>query len=260
MSETSHSLHALPLPYAGLPYVDDVERFDETGDGPLFSKIADILLEARLEDTFGVSLLHVHFTLGAGEVVWESHDRRANTLSTGVCTQASVLSRGGLPTSCGFWTAAGCRLPSLVTGLARRTCRGLRPRWSASGDCWKRRGRRGGSAFVWHRAACAPGRYASMWSAPTRPGGARSWRPNGCRCATAGRISIHPGRSGLRCWREPALSATPASGAAPSARPHASSGASTVPGMMERRTNPVRDPGVKEADPGLRCRLGLARL
>lgn len=102
MSATSHSLHALPLPYAGLPYVDDVERFDETGDGHLFSKIADILVEAGLENTFGVSLLHVHFTLEAGEVVWESHDRRANTLSTGVCAQGSVLSRGGLPTSWRF--------------------------------------------------------------------------------------------------------------------------------------------------------------
>ncbi|QGZ35992.1 hypothetical protein [Stappia indica] len=102
MSAISHSLPLMPLPYVGLPYVDDVERFDEMGDAPLFSAIADTLIETGFDDTFGVCLLHVHFTLGSGEVVWESYDRRANTLSTGVCSQASVAARGGLPTSWRF--------------------------------------------------------------------------------------------------------------------------------------------------------------
>ena len=91
--------NGLPLPYAGLPYVDDVERFDPAGDAPLFAAIAEILIEAGLDDTFGVNLLHVHFTLAAGEIVWESHDRRTNSLSVTVCARDSALSREGRPTS-----------------------------------------------------------------------------------------------------------------------------------------------------------------
>ncbi|WP_428699502.1 hypothetical protein [Stappia sp.] len=91
--------NGLPLPYAGLPHVDDVERFDPAGDAPLFSAIADILIDEGLEDTFGVNLLHVHFTLAEGETVWESHDRRANSLSVTVCARGSALSREGRPTS-----------------------------------------------------------------------------------------------------------------------------------------------------------------
>ncbi len=90
---------ALPLPYAGLPHVDDVERFDPAGDAPLFSAIAGILIDAGLDDTFGVNLLHVHFPLGEGEAIWESRDRRANTLTTSVCAAGSVAARGGRPTA-----------------------------------------------------------------------------------------------------------------------------------------------------------------
>lgn len=118
MSATSHALHALPLPYAGLPYVDDVERFDEAGDGPLFSAIADILIDSGFDDTFGVCLLHVHFMLGSGEVVWESYDRRANTLSTGVCSQVSVATRGGSPTSWRFLNGRWLPLAFARHGLA----------------------------------------------------------------------------------------------------------------------------------------------
>lgn len=118
MSATSHALHALPLPYAGLPYVDDVERFDEAGDGPLFSAIADILIDSGFDDTFGVCLLHVHFTLRSGEVVWESYDRRANTLSTGVCSHESVLARGGFPTSWRFLDGDWLPLAFARHGLA----------------------------------------------------------------------------------------------------------------------------------------------
>lgn len=236
--------NGLPLPYAGLPYVDDVERFDPAGDAPRFAALADILIDEGLEETFGVNLLHVHFTLAEGETVWKT-----TTGGPTACPLPSVravrrwrMRVGRHPGA--FSMAGGCRSPSPATASTRRSWRARLPPWSGSADCWKNPARPGASGSAWRGAACAPGRCASTWSGPTRPAAARSLRRNGRRCATGARTSTRPGHSIRPCWRVPALSATRAPAAGASARRPVLSEVSTDRGTRRntRRRSETRQP------------------
>jgi len=90
---------ALAPRYDGLAHVDEVVPFDPARDGAVFDRLAMRLVTRKAHDTFGLCLLHTHFDLDDGEIVWERIDRATNTLHTEVRDLEAALADGGRPTS-----------------------------------------------------------------------------------------------------------------------------------------------------------------
>lgn len=71
------------LAYRNLPNIEDVTPIDDA-DRACLAEIRDVLVRHGRLDRFGVSLLHNHFPIGEDEVLVESCDDVARTLTMAI--------------------------------------------------------------------------------------------------------------------------------------------------------------------------------
>lgn len=111
----------LALAYRDLPDIDAVKPLNET-DFACLAEIRDVLEKHGHLDRFGITLMHSHFPIQEGEVLVESCDDEARTLTMSI-QPAGMLEEGNLVQTA--WrlsdgaTMVECRNACVVNGLGR---------------------------------------------------------------------------------------------------------------------------------------------
>lgn len=108
----------LALAYRDLPDIDAVEPLNEA-DFACLAAIRDVLAQHGRLDRFGITLMHGHFPIGEDEVLVESCDDEARTLTMTI-QPAGVVNQGNIVQTA--WrlsdgaTLAACRNACVVSG------------------------------------------------------------------------------------------------------------------------------------------------
>ena len=88
----------LALAYQNLSDIDDVAPLD-TADFACLAELRQVLERHKKLDRFGVNLLHTHFPIGADEVLLETCDDVARSLTMTVKPASTLDSPAIIPTS-----------------------------------------------------------------------------------------------------------------------------------------------------------------